>query len=62
MGGSEVPFRYQEFSGVSRVLPEIHSRLLQDCSTPHSSDEERGGFSVGPRATEGVCDLSIVFV
>ena len=47
MGGSEISRGDQDFLVFCEVLSEIHPRLLQDCGTPHSSDEEGGGFLMG---------------
>ena len=47
VGGTEVSFGDQEFSGIGRILPEIHSGFLQGRCTPHSSDEEGRGFPLG---------------
>ena len=48
MGGPEVPLRDQEFLGFNMILSEIYLGFLQDCCTPHSSDEEGHRFSLGP--------------
>ena len=48
LGGSKITLGYQELFGIGRVLPEIHKGFFQDCSTTHLSDEEGGGFLVGP--------------
>ena len=48
VGGSEISLKYHKFYGIGRVLPEVHMGFFQDCSTSHLSDEEGGGFPVGP--------------
>ena len=48
VGGFEISLGYQELLGIGRVLLEIRIGFLQDCSTPDSSDKERGGFPVEP--------------
>ena len=48
MGGFEISLIDKEFLGFDRVLSEIHSGLLQDCGTPHLSDEEGAEFPIGP--------------
>ena len=50
MRGSEVSNRDSEFPGISGLVSEIHSRLLQDSRTPDTADEESRGLSVGTRA------------
>ncbi|KAL7610989.1 hypothetical protein Lser_V15G11033 [Lactuca serriola] len=40
--------RDQKLLGFGRILLKIYSGLLQDRSTPHSSDEEGSGFFRGP--------------
>ena len=48
VGCSEISLRDQDFLGFDGILSEIYSGLLEDRSTPHSSDEEGSGFSMGP--------------